>query len=356
MITSYRQLSLDERGLIQLLLSQGCTLRAIARSVQRAPSTISRELARNGWKVERGPRGRGRPRKAGGYRPLVAQERARDQARRAQHRRRLEPGTWLWRQVVALLGSGHSPEQVGGILRRMHPDDPGRRVSHETIYTAIYAIPRGELRSELIGLLRHGHKKRRSRTRGIDRRGQIPAMDSIHVRPPEVEDRIVPGHWEGDLLKGGAASASGVGTLVERSTLFVTLAKLKDATADAAVDGFSRVLNRIDEQRRLTLTYDRGREMARHKDLTERTGIRVYFADPHSPWQRGINENTNGLLRQYLPKGADLSVLTQSDLDDIAFDLNVRPRKSLGWKCPMELFFPEFDYESYFRKNVAVQP
>jgi len=179
-------------------------------------------------------------------------------------------------------------------------------------------------------------------------------MLSIHVRSPEVDERLVPGHWEGDVITG-VGNVSGVGTLVERSTLFVTLAKLKDATSQSAVEGFARVLDRIDAQRRLTLTYDQGKEMSRHRELTARTGIRVYFADPHSPWQRGIAENTNGLLRQYLPRGADLSVLSQRDLDAVAFDLNVRPRKSLGWKCPMELFFPEFDYEAYYRKNVAVE-
>jgi IS30 family transposase len=355
MTTNYQHLCIDERAHIQFLLQQGLTVRAIARTVSRAPSTIGRELARNGWVRPVLPRGRGRPIIAGGYRAVQAQRRADSKALRARRLPRLRPGTWLWTQMRILLGRGHSPEQIAGILRRMHPGEPDRYVSHETIYTAIYAMPRGELRTEVIGLLRQARRARRPRARGDDRRGQIPEMVSIHVRPPEIDERVIPGHWEGDTIKG-TGHTSTVGTLVERTTLFVTLAKLADGTAKSAVTGFSRVLNRIDAQKRLSMTYDRGKEMAAHAKLSHRTGIKVYFADPHSPWQRGINENTNGLLQQYLPKGADLSVLSQKDLDAIAFDLNVRPRKSLGWKCPLELFMPEsFNYESYFRKNVALQ-
>jgi transposase, IS30 family len=354
MTKNYQHLCLDERVHIQWLLEQRFTVRAIARTVNRAPSTICRELTRNGWAQPSLPRGRGRPVVAGGYRAVQAQQRAVVEARQARKPPRLRPGTWLWDQMRLLLGKGHSPEQIAGILRRMHPGEPDRNVSHETIYTAIYAMPRGELRTEVIGLLRQARRARKPRARGEDRRGKIPDMVSIHVRPPEIDERVVPGHWEGDTIKG-ARNASAVGTLVERTTLFVTLAKLADGTADSAVSGFGRVLNRIDAQKRLSMTYDQGKEMAAHAKLSERTGIKVYFADPHSPWQRGINENTNGLLRQYMPKGADLSVLSQDDLDDIAFDLNVRPRKSLGWKCPLELFMPEsFNYESYYRKNVAL--
>jgi IS30 family transposase len=175
------------------------------------------------------------------------------------------------------------------------------------------------------------------------------------VRPPQIDERVVPGHWEGDTIKGSGPTCA-VGTLVERTTLFVTLAKLTDGTANSALVGFSRVLNRIDAQKRLSMTYDQGKEMSDHAKLSDRTGIKVYFADPHRPWKGGINENTNGLLRQYLPKGADLSVLSQKDLDAIAFDLNVRPHKSLGWGCPLELFMPEsFNCGSYFRKTVALQ-
>jgi IS30 family transposase len=354
MNTDYRHLNVDERAFIQLALERSYTLRAIARSVQRAPSTISRELARNAWIRPPKCRGRGRPRLAGGYRAVQAQERAVLLTQTPRVSRRLAPGNGLWEQVVRLLRRRHSPEQISGILRRMHPGEPQRNASHETIYTALYAMPRGELRSELISCLRQARRRRLPRARGEDRRGKITNMVSIHMRPPEIEERVIPGHWEGDLIKG-IRGKSVVGTLVERSTLFVTLAKIRDATADAAVTGFSHVLKRIDAQRRLSLTYDQGREMAAHQRLTKITGVKVYFADPHSPWQRGINENTNGLLRQYLPKNADLSVLKQSELDAIAWQLNTRPRKSLGWKCPAELFIPNsFDYAAYYKAIVAL--
>jgi IS30 family transposase len=292
---------------------------------------------------------------AGGYRAVAAQGRAIRRARLPRSERRLRPGTPVWQQVLALLRRRHSPQQIAGILRRMHPELPERTVSHETIYTAIYAIPRGELRSELIACLRRGHRqRRRSRAASEERRGRLRNMVSIHQRPPEVEERLVPGHWEGDLIKG-QRGASAVGTLVERTSLFVTLAKIAGPTAADARDGFTHVLQRIDVQRRLSLTYDQGREMAQHERLTELTGVKVYFADPHSPWQRARNENTNGLLRQYLPRHADLSTLTQEQLDAIAWELNTRPRKSLGWKCPAELFMPDsFDYAAYFKATVAL--
>lgn len=354
MVTTYTHLSGEERAFIQWGLCQAESLRSIATCLGRSPSTISRELARNGWRdPARSPPRRGRPPVAGGYRASVAQRGAQGLAHAPRRAPKLVPGTWLWQRVVNLLGSGHSPEQVSAILARMHPDEPHARVSHETIYTALYALPRGALRRELIGCLRQGRKRRRPRSRGADRRGVIPNMTSIHVRPPEVDERVIPGHWEGDLIKG-ARNASAVGTLVERTTLFVSLAKVENASAQAAVAGFSQVLNRIDVQRRLSLTYDQGKEMARHEQLSHNTGVSVYFADPHSPWQRGINENTNGLLREYLPKNADLSAFSQDELDAIAWRLNTRPRKSLGWKCPAELFIPDdFDMKAHYEKLVA---
>lgn len=250
---------------------------------------------------------------------------------------------------MGYLKAGFSPKQISGTLTLVHPDTPLLQVSHETIYTAIYAMPRGELRKDVIGWLRFGHAKRRPRARGDDRRGRIPDMVSIHDRPPEVAERLVPSHWEGDLIKG-AHNRSAVGTLVERTSLFTVLSKMNDASAEAALRGFSHVLNRIEAQQRLSMTYDQGREMAAHQQLTDATGVKVYFADPHSPWQRGINEKTNGLLRQYLPKGTDLGTFTQAELDAIAWKLNTRPRKSLGFKCPAEIFTPDaFD----FRQRLA---
>ena len=354
--TNYKHLSCEERTMIQWSLGQGCTLRAIARSVQRAPSSISRELARNGWRnPAAAPKNRGRPPLAGGYRAPLAQQRAQALASTARCPPRLAHDGPLWPHVARLLRERYSPEQIAGILGRMNPDDPTLRVSHETIYTALYAMPRGALRTELIAGLRQARKSRRPRARGEDRRGIIPNMTSIHDRPAEIDARVLPGHWEGDLIKG-ARNASAVGTLVERTTLFVTLAQMDNASAAAAVTGFGAVLQRIDAQRRLSLTYDQGREMAQHQRLAEATGIKVYFADPHSPWQRGINENTNGLLRQYLPKGCDLSRFSQAELDHIAWQLNTRPRKSLGWKCPAELFMPaSFDFFQHHHQLVALR-
>jgi len=345
----YHHLTCEERSLIQVSLELGQTQAEIARSLERSRSCISRELKRNQWvnpsnKIKQ----RGRPAKAGGYRSIDAQQRANILSCKARSPKRLEVGSELWNKVLALLKDCHSPEQVSGILLRMNPDDKSLQVSHETIYTAIYAIPRGALRSEVIACLRQSRKKRRPRSRGDDRRGKIASMVSIHDRPAEIDERVVPGHWEGDLIKG-ARNASSVGTLVERTSLFVTLVKLDSASASDAQKGFAHVLNRIDAQKRLSMTYDQGKEMAWHELLAEEAGIKVYFADPHSPWQRGINENTNGLLRQYLPKGTDLSIYSQQELDQIAWELNTRPRKSLNFRCPVELFMPEsFDFHKHF--------
>lgn len=347
---SYQHLNCTERAIIQVGLAHGYSLRAIARSLDRPVSTISRELHRNRWEPPDSRTSRqGRRPVAGGYRALLAEQRARAMVQKPRKTKRLVPGGALWDKVASLLQAGNSPEQVSATLKRMHPETPQFQVSHETIYTAIYAMPRGELRKQMIALLRQSRKKRQPRSRGQDRRGLIPNMVSIHERPPEVNERLVPGHWEGDLIKG-ARNASAVGTLVERTSLFVTLAKVDSASAEEAERGFSLVLNRVDCQRRLSMTYDQGKEMACHETLSEKTGIKVYFADPHSPWQRGINENTNGLLRQYLPKSTDLSVFSQQELDQIALKLNTRPRKSLGWKCPAEIFLPDFDFQKYYER------
>ena len=345
--TIYTQLSLEERTMIHTQLERGIKPVAIAMGLNRSASTLSRELHRNGWTRPKTRRGPGRPSVTGGYRADAAHLRAQACTVTPRVGRRLQPGTALWEQVTRYLKAGYSPEQIAGTLAIVHPDTPSLQVSHETIYTAIYAMPRGALRTDVIGWLRFGHTKRRPRARGEDRRGRIPDMVSIHDRPPDVEERLIPGHWEGDLIKG-AHNRSAVGTLVERTTLFTVLSRMNDASAESALSGFSHVLNRIEAHQRLSLTYDQGREMAAHQRLTEATGVTVYFADPHSPWQRGINENTNGLLRQYLPKGSDLSGFTQEELDAIAWTLNTRPRKSLGFKCPAELFTPDaFDFRQH---------
>ncbi len=340
----YQQLSIEERTMIQTQLEMGIRPAAIAVVLNRSASTLSRELRRNGWVRPPARRRPGRPAATVPQPPIGAPGRTR--SRRAVPRR-LRPGTALWKQVQRYLKAGYSPGQIAGTLALVHSETPTLQVSHETIYTAIYAMPRGALRTAVIGWLRFGHTKRRPRACGVDRRGQIPDRVSIHARPPEVEERLIPGHWEGDLIKG-AHNRSSVGTLVERATLFTVLSRMNDASFEAALDGFSHVLNRIEAQKRLSLTYDRGREMAAHQRLTEATGVKVYFADPHSPWQRGINENTNGLLRQYLPTRRDLSGFTQRELDAIAWKLNTRPRKTLGFKCPAELFTPDaFDFRQH---------
>jgi IS30 family transposase len=290
------------------------------------------------------------PRAAGGYRAEAAQLRASTLSSQPRVTPKLVVGSALFDQVVQHLRRGLSPEQIAFTLSCM--DEPVR-LSHETIYTALYAMPRGQLRARILTLLRRAHQHRKKRSAGKDRRKSIPNMTLIEDRPIEVLERLVPGHWEGDLIKG-KMNRSQVGTLVERTTLYVALVKLENGKAETAAQGFAEILNRFDAEMRRSMTYDQGREMARHQDLSEKTGIKVYFAHPHSPWERGINENTNGLLCQYPPKGEDLSHYSQEELDDIAANLNARPRKSLGWKAPAELFLPEgaFDFKKHWPTTI----
>ena len=344
----YKHLSLEERALMQVWLEHELSLRAIARKLRRAPSTITREFSRS---TAHKPQANaapscGHPRIAGGYRCALAQKRAERLACKPRVARKMVRGNALWERVLESLRGGLSPEQASGILRRM-PDPV--RISHETIYTALYAMPRGELRAQVVALLPWGRKSRRPRSAGTDRRGLIPGATSIDERPIEISERLVPGHWEGDLIKG-ARNQSQIGTLVERKTLYTVLVQLDNATAEHTAHRFGFVLNRLDAAMRLSMTYDNGKEMAHHQALSQSTGIKVFFAHPYSPWERGINENTNGLLRRDLPKGSDLSVYTQEQLDAIAFHHNAKPRKSLGWKSPAELFLPEgsFDFQAYW--------
>ncbi len=217
------------------------------------------------------------------------------------------------------------------------PQVSGLAVSHETIYAAIYAVPRGELRRELIACLRQDKPTRGRKPKGSERRGKLVNMTNIKERPQDIEDRLVPGHWEGDLILG-AGAASAIGTLVERMTRFVVLVKMPTRKAEVAASAFAGALNAIPAPLRQTLTYDQGKEMAEHAKLAHATSMKIYFADPHSPWQRGSNENTNGLLRQYFPKGMALSGFSQAELDEVADKLNDRPRKSLDYATPNEAF------------------
>ena len=322
----YHQLQPEDRVTIASLKHQNYSVRAIARQLRRSPTTISRELQRNGNPF--------------GYGSAQAQCRSLQRRLLGRPAINLHPDAILWYLVVHLLRLRWSPEQIALTLERLHPPGHEYRVSHETIYNCIYAMPVGELRKELIATLRHAHNKRLPRSKGKDRRGQIPDMLSIHVRPPEIEERQFPGHWEGDLIKG-EGNASAVGTLVERTSRLVMLVKLpefKPASAANVLQGFTDKLLSVAQPMRLSMTYDQGREMAMHKRLSERTGIAVYFCDAYSPWQRGSNENMNGLVRQYLPKGTDLSVHSQERLDAIADEINCRPRKGLGLRSPLAVY------------------
>jgi len=319
----YTHLNFEERETLSLGLAQGQSLRIMSTVLGRTPSTLSRECARNA---------------TGGfsYRACTAHTLAVTRTRLARRPRKLlDP--WLWRYVQTHLVQGHSPEQIAGRLRREYPDDMQKHLSAETIYAGLYVLPRGGLRSTLLAALRQARKTRRPRARGTDRRGQIPNMTLIAERPAEVATRTIPGHWEGDLIKG-ARNGSAVGSLVERTSRLVLLARLEGTDASSACQGFTKKLRHVPAALRKTLTYDRGKEMADHERLAQRLAIQVFFADPHSPWQRGTNENTNGLLRQYLPKGTNLSGYTQRELNIIAQRLNTRPRKCLDWATPMEVF------------------
>jgi IS30 family transposase len=317
-------------------------------------------MARNGWKPAAQATPQSRRWGNGMYLARTADLRARRLQQKPRVARRLVAGTPLWDIVLGHLRRRLSPAQIASTLARMPVPV---RISHETLYATFYAMPRGELRRSVLQLLRRKRPQRGARSPERHQRAFLDAMTLIDHRPEEVDQRIVPGHWEGDLIKG-KMNRSRVGTLVERTTLFVALVKLDDGRAETTAQGFADILNRFQTPMRLSLTYDQGREMARHQWLAQQTGIKVYFAHPHSPWERGRNENTNGLLRQYLPKGEDLSRFSQQQLDQIAMEINARPRKTLAWKAPAELFLPEgsFNFVLFWSqpphtiKPVALEP
>jgi IS30 family transposase len=320
-----RYLDRDERYEIARLNESGMSARKIGLHLGRAPSTITRELHRNA-----DPR-------TGRYVPEKAHTMAWQRQRRPKASK-LATNPVLRHKVQEGLDKRWSPDEIAGRLRRDHPDDQDMHISHESIYLGIYVYPRGELSRELKACLRSGRNTRRRRGRR-ETRGQIPNAVSIHQRPEEVADRLVPGHHEGDLIKGSTASNSAVGTIVERHSGYLTLLHLPhgwsaDRVAEAVVDQMSPLPSWFAK----TLTWDRGTEMAKHAQITAATGIKVYFADPYSPQQRPSNENTNGLLREYLPKGTDLSLHTRADLDQITDALNDRPRKRLDYATPREVF------------------
>lgn len=338
-----RELSLSERELIFAGLCEGLSYAAIGRMIGRPTSTVTRELDLHRLDERRPraePRGRetprpGFPRQRLNYSPSVAQARA-DAAKARPKTAKLAGNPRLREEVEARLKLNHSPEQISARLVIDFPDDPEMRVSPETIYQSLYVQGRGALKRELTKHLRTGRKLRKPRRKEGQRLTRIKDMVSISDRPPEVEDRAVPGHWEGDLITG-EQNKSAIGTLVERKTGFVLLLHLPDDHGAAAVQ--NAMINKISQLPKIlrqTLTWDQGIEMANHAQIAAATDLDIYFCDPHSPWQRGSNENTNGLLRQYFPKGSDLSFWGEGYLDHVAAELNNRPRKRLGWKTPAE--------------------
>ncbi len=316
-------LSLAEREEISRGLSIKRSLRAIARQLGRAPSTISREVRRNGGHAT--------------YRATVSDQAAWDRALRPKQCK-LACHPALARTVSAKLCRKWSPEQIAGWLKRMHPDEVDKRVSHETIYRSLYIQARGVLKKELLEHLRAKRTVRRSRHASLKRNGlgQVKDTVSISERPACVEDRAVPGHWEGDLI--GGSRNSYIATLVERQSRYVMLVKVANKDTQSVVSALIKQANKLPKELYRSLTWDRGKELADHPRLTLATDVEVYFCDPHAPWQRGTNENTNRLLRQYLPRGTDLSVHSQVKLSTIARQLNERPRKTLNYQTPAEKF------------------
>ena len=316
-------LTLEEREEISRGLANHQTLRAIAKVLGRSPSTISRELHRNGGYDK--------------YRAAKADKAAWERAKRPKACK-LVINKVLARRVAAKLKDYWSPEQIAGWLKKQHPDDEQQTVSHETIYRSLFIQARGALKRELQGYLRTRRAMRRSKQSTLkgDGLGQITDTVSIRERPASVEDRAVPGHWEGDLIAGSKNSY--IVTLVERNTRYVMLAKVGNRDTESVINALIKQSKKLPDELYKSLTWDRGKEMADHKRFTLTTDIKVYFCDPKSPWQRGSNENTNRLLRQYFPKGTDLSLHSQAKLNAVARQLNERPRKTLDFDTPADRF------------------
>jgi len=332
----YSHLSSEERAMMQIEIGNGASIRSIAARLGRSASTLCREIGRQAESA---------------YKAAPAAQRYRQRRRKSVRKRKIVEGSALFQSIRDdLVLYRWSPQQIAAKLRSMHPDDPAQRVSHETIYASIYAHPRGGLKKELVEALRQSKPTRGRRRTTAAKRTWVPEELRIAHRPEDVQQRLVPGHWEGDLIKG-AFNRSCVGTLVERKTRFVILCKMDGCTADAALEGFSRQLKRFPASMRASMTYDRGTEMTCYAELMDRLDMDIWFADPHAPWQRGSNENTNGLLRQFLPKGVDLSVASQEYLNHVSWLMNTRPRQTLGWKTPAEAMDIELQA---FRSRVAL--
>lgn len=323
----FKRLGETEREEISRQLARGETQANIARVLGRSPSTISREI--RGGSCNRYT-----------YRAGVASRRAKRQASvRKASKRKLVLNERLWRYVAVKLRLEWSPDQIAKTLVRVYPTDTTMRIAPDTIYTTVYVLPKGSLKKELLSCLRRGHKRRRPRKRADQPKLERKLADMVLIdkRPPAVNERIVPGHWEGDLLIGKNRQ-SAIGSLTERTTRTTILVPLKNRTAFEVRKAFVRELKKIPQQMRLTLTYDQGREMAEHQLFAKQTNMQVYFAHPGSPWERGTNENTNGLIRQYFPKGTDFSKISRREIKRAQNRLNGRPRKVLGYRTPYEVF------------------
>lgn len=323
--TPYTRLTQEDREAIACGLWAKETFTTIAKRLQRPVSTVSREVHR-------------RCRYTRCYRAVRSHHHVVQLRRRQKQVRQLDRYPLLQAYVFSRLKLGWSPQQIAVRLTIEYPTSMVMRISHESIYTYIYCLPRGSLRKELIQCLRQERNLRNQRNKSHSRRGAIQDAISIHERPVETADRTVPGHWEGDLVMGSKASNSAVGTLVERTTRYLLLVPLDAHDAYTVRTEFAKAVQRIPRHLKYSLTYDRGSEMAQHRLFTKETKVQVYFADPHSPWQRGTNENTNGLLRQYFPKGIDLRTVRRHDIQQVQERLNDRPRKALGFRTPTEAF------------------
>lgn len=320
----YNRISFFEREEISRQIALGLSLRAISYSLNRAPSSISREI-RQSRVVE-----------LKYYRAIFAQQQSKKTRHKIRKNHKLANNALLCKFVLSHLAKNWSPEQIVKRLILLYPNDMNMRISHQTIYSYIYILPRGTLKRQLVASLRRHHKhchKRKSSQRG----GPITDYLSIEERPKEVADRIIPGHWEGDMLVGSHHDSC-IGTLVERTTRMTFLVKLATQSSSVVRIAFAEEFRHLPEGLKKTLTYDQGKEMAQHKLFSKETEITVYFAHPHSPWERGSNENTNSLIRQYFPKGTDFSKVSKSRLKEVQDELNDRPRKTLGWHTPHEKF------------------
>jgi len=321
----YKRLVLDEREEISRMLAQDCSLNEIAKVLDRAPSTVSREILAGGCNKYT-------------YRAGTAQRRAgRNNKKRKKDNRKIDGNSKLKRYLYRRLRLKWSPVQIARMLKKEYPVDMTMRVSAEAIYTYLYVLPRGSLKKELLACLRQNRKRRRAQRRGVKCQRNIQDMLSIEERPVEALDRIIPGHWEGDLIMG-KNNRSALGTLVERTTRTTILVPVPNKQAEVVAKAFAKETKKLPRQMKLSLTYDQGREMAAHKLFTDITGIKVYFAHPRSPWERGTNENTNGLIRQFFPKGTDFHKVSRKEIKRAQHLLNGRPRKTLNWQTPYEVF------------------